>query len=49
MEVCCLYLYLFNGPGREDVIGQVGCLRPVVKKKLFMINIKLDVAIKVMI
>ena len=43
------YLYLFNGPGREDVIGQVGCLRPVVKKKLFMINIKLDVAIKVMI
>ena len=27
-----LYLYLFNGPGREDVIGQVGCLRPVVKK-----------------
>ena len=42
-----LYLYLFNGPGREDVIGQVGCLRPVVKK--IMINIKLDVAIKVMI
>ena len=37
------------GTGREDVIGQVGCLRPVVKKKLFMINIKLDVAIKVMI
>ena len=44
-----LYLYLLNGPGREDVIGQVGCSRPVVKIIYFEINIKLCVAIKVMI
>ena len=28
-------LYILNGPGREDVIGQVGCSRPVVKKKFY--------------
>ena len=30
-----LYLYLLNGPGLEDLIGQVGCSRPVVNFYLF--------------